>query len=316
MKLNEIRELVRSSGPVMTTEDQEQLNARIRQAGFAPGDVYQELEMDNRYVNAHRDRSWSNSSIHLHSHGFYELLCCRNTCGAEYLVGTRRYRLQKGDILFVSPGVSHRPILPEWMPEPYDRDVIWVSTEFAQILREHLPELEDMEIPSTNLIRTAGTRWEYLPDMFHASVEETEQRQFGWNLAVLGNTMLLTANIWRALRYQTAHEPKAEPPELLDRVMAYVERHLAEKISLADTAKHFYVSESSISHLFRQKLGVSFYRCVTQRRLIAAKELIFRGQPLEEVARVSGFGDYSTFYRAFKREYGISPKQFRDLSGK
>ena len=60
-------------------------------------------------------------------------------------------------------------------------------------------------------------------------------------------------------------------------------------------------------------MGVSFYRYVTQRRLIAAKILIEKGILLEEVSRQTGFQDYSSFYRAFKNEYGISPRQYRSL---
>ena len=60
-------------------------------------------------------------------------------------------------------------------------------------------------------------------------------------------------------------------------------------------------------------MGVSFYRCVTQRRLIAAKGLILEGTALEAVAGRTGFSDYSAFYRAFRQEYGISPRQYRTL---
>jgi AraC-like DNA-binding protein len=60
-------------------------------------------------------------------------------------------------------------------------------------------------------------------------------------------------------------------------------------------------------------MGVSFYRCVTQRRLISAKSLIEQEIPLEDVGRRVGFSDYSTFYRAFKKEFGISPRQYRKL---
>ena len=109
---------------------------------------------------------------------------------------------------------------------------------------------------------------------------------------------------------------KAEQPELLDRVMAYIEKHLSEKITLSDVARQFYVSESTVSQLFRKRMGVSFYRCVTQRRLIAAKSLILEGMILELVAVQTGFSDYSSFYRAFKGEFGISPRQFRNQQSK
>jgi AraC-like DNA-binding protein len=92
-----------------------------------------------------------------------------------------------------------------------------------------------------------------------------------------------------------------------------VESHLAERITLENTARRFWVSQSTITQTFRERMGVSFYRCVIQRRLIAAKSLIEQGVQLEDVGRQVGFTDYSTFYRAFKKEFGISPRQYRKL---
>jgi AraC-like DNA-binding protein len=60
-------------------------------------------------------------------------------------------------------------------------------------------------------------------------------------------------------------------------------------------------------------MGVSVYRYITQRRLIAAKSRIEAGESMENVALAVGFSDYSGFYRAFKQEYGISPRQYRNL---
>ena len=117
----------------------------------------------------------------------------------------------------------------------------------------------------------------------------------------------------RSIQERTASVLKAEKPDLLNEVLSYIELHLNEKITLEETAKHFYVSVSTITQLFRQKMGTSFYRCVTQRRLIAAKVRIGDGENLEDVSRAVGFSDYSSFYRAFKKEYGITPRQYTQL---
>ncbi len=313
MKTNELQALMGKIPAAGIHQGSEQMYDLMRQAGLEPGTFYQELEMDSRFVNTHRDSSYSNMSVQLHSHNFYEVLYCRNTCGVEYLVGSQRFRLQKGDIVFIAPGVSHRPILPEHLAEPYQRDVLWFSQEFVQYLQEYLPKEPPKYSTNISMLRTAGTKWEHLGELFRKGVLEAENQEAGWELAVLSNTIEIMVTMNRALRdYHTA-TLTAEAPTLLDQVMAYIEANLGSRITLKDTARHFYVSESTISHLFQQKMGVSFYRCVTQCRLIAAKELISQGHPLEEISRQVGFGDYSTFYRAFRQEYGISPQNYRKL---
>jgi len=312
MKLSEIKKITQGMETMNTHSAQKRVSEHLRLLGYDPGSFYQELEMESQYVDTHRDTSFTNASVNLHSHTFYEILYCHNTCGAEYLVGSDRYRLQKGDIVLIPPGMSHRPLLPEHMSEPYVRDILWISPDFIRALKDHLPGDDLYRLTEIHLIRTAGTAWEFLGDKFRQGVLESEKRDLDWEIAVVANTMQLLVQLHRAISNRTAQKMKAEKPELLDRVMAYVEQHISEKISLADVSKHFYVSESTVSQLFRKKMGVSFYRCVTQRRLIAAKNLILEGVMLETVAEKIGFSDYSSFYRAFKSEFGISPKQYRN----
>ena len=311
MKLSEVRRITEEMSRIHPADRESAMQELLNSLGIEPGSLYQELEMESRYVDTHRDSSYSNALLSLHSHSFFEILFCRNTCGAEYLVGSNRYRLQKGDIILIPPGMSHRPLLPDSMSEPYIRDVLWVSPDFVRMLKDTFPAEDLHEIRDIHLLRTAGTQWEFLGEKFRQGVVESETMEAGWEAAVVANTIQLIVQLRRAVLNRTAREMKAEKPELLDQVMAYIEEHLAEKISLSEAAKQFYVSESTISQLFRKKMGVSFYRCVTQRRLIAAKNLIQQETRLEDVAERTGFSDYSTFYRAFKGEFGISPRQYR-----
>ena len=312
MKLSIIRDLSKRFSPPTTPEEMQKILETLREEGFVFQDFYQELEMSNPHVETHRDVSFSNTQLSLHSHTFYELLYCINDCGAEYLVGADRYRLQKGDIVFVPPGVSHRPLLPEDMAEPYQRYVLWMSPEFVEnFAAVYAPP--GIHTDYGTLLRTGGTKWEVLGEYFRRGVWEAENQKSGWQAAVAGNTVTLLAMMGRSIQERTAAVLKAEKPDLLNEVLAYIERHLSDKITLEDTARHFYVSVSTITQLFRQKMGTSFYRCVTQRRLISAKSLINEGKALEDVSRAVGFTDYSSFYRAFKKEYGITPRQYTQL---
>ncbi len=316
VKLDALQNLTRNMPDLQGAQLQKWLQERLISMGLDPNAIYQELEMTSRYVDTHRDTSYSNTQMQLHSHTFYELIYCINSCGAEYLVGSERYRLQHGDLIVLPPGVSHRPLLPEKMDAPYMRYVIWLSAEFVALCTGMCPGLFWHGQSGASILRTGGTVWEQIGDMFHTGVREAEQKAAGWQAAVMGNTLQLLTQIRRAADGNTTRPIQAEQPELLDRITTYVEENYGRPIALAELAGRFYVSSSTISHMFKQKLGVSFYRYVTQRRLIAAKSKIEDGCRLEEAAAQTGFADYSSFYRSFKQEYGISPRQYRQLREK
>ena len=314
MKLSEVRRITEEMTRIAPAERENALQKLLCSLGVDPENLYQELEMESKLVDTHQDTSFSNNHVSLHSHTFFEILCCRNTCGAEYLVGSDRYRLQKGDIIFISPGVSHRPLLPESMAVPYKRDIIWFSQELVGQFSQMLPDSRLAQPhPEVVFLRTKGTKWDFLGEMFRSGVKEAERGKPESDGIVLGNTIMILSQIARALEETSTVQLKAEKPELLDKVMAYIEANLAKRITLEETARHFYISVSTVTQLFRQKMGTSFYRCVTQRRLLAARNMIQEGAALEEVSIKTGFSDYATFYRAFKKEFGISPRQYRNL---
>lgn len=309
MKLYELKELAKSIPDFSSADDQVRALTFMRELGLDPGVLYQELEMLSPFVDTHRDTSFSNTQVQLHSHVFYELLYCCSSGGAEYLVGSERYRLQRGDIIFVPPGISHRPLLPESMAEPYTRYVLWLSQAFIAQYAQPFSEKQ----AQVGMLRTAGTKWEHLGEMFRNGVQEAERQASGWEAAVIGNTIMLLTQIKRATDERSVKAVKVEKTELIDQITALIEEQYMTRFTIGDLAKQLYVSNSTVSHLFKQKMGVSFYRYVTQRRLIAAKPLIEKGVMLEEVCLQVGFSDYSGFYRAFKQEYGISPRQYRSI---
>ena len=135
--------------------------------------------------------------------------------------------------------------------------------------------------------------------------------RFEGGLYRMGLFLQLFCLFYRMNDHPQSDIPKPENTGLLDQILNYIELHLSEDLSLASISAQFMVSQSTVSQLFKKQLDTGFYKIVTQRRLIESKNLINSGFPLKEVAEQCGFCDYSVFYKAFVKEYGISPRSFR-----
>lgn len=310
MKLSEVQKY---QDMISAHKRSEISNEELQQAIIADGGIlsnlYQELEMDSDWVDCHDDINYTKDNVQLHSHTFYELLYCRGG-NVQYLLGADRYRVKRGDIIFVPPGVSHRPLYLDKLVEPYSRYVVWIHGDFIKMMQE---SFAFVPLDKPVFLRTQDSGWEYLGNYFHSMYKEGETGQEGYRACISALTIQLLIHLTRACTHSRVIEPLTEKKELLDELIAYIEKYLSEKITLKSAASHFYISERAVSRLFQEKMDVSFYHYVTQRRLIVAKTLIISGEPLEHIGEQVGFSDYSTFYRAFKKEFSISPRQFKKL---
>ena len=138
-----------------------------------------------------------------------------------------------------------------------------------------------------------------------------------------GRMLVETSSLMLAARLAHAHAetdlirlPILTPHRLDDvrlrRVLAYVEEHLAEDISVADLAKVACLSIFHFTRAFAAATGVPPHRYVSQRRLESAKAMIATGRAsLSEIALDCRFYSQSTFTRAFRRATGMTPAEYR-----
>lgn len=254
--------------------------------------------------------------VEFHAHPFYEIYCFLEGPIECYVVGGHSYRLRPGDVLMIPPGVAHHPIFTT-EKKPYRRYVLWLS-------EEQLAQMEQLDPGLTNVLRTCQQQGAYrircstpaanqtleshLMSMWHEE-QSSSSCKYAYLYSLCLNFLVL---LNRVIADEHTLLPKHQQSgSLLDKVLAYIHANYTTAITLNQVAEHFFTSPSSIELLLSKKVGKPFYRYVTECRIIHAQTLITSGMPLKEVGLACGYNDYSNFYRAFTREVGISPSQYR-----
>lgn len=280
-------------------------------------DLWKEVHMRSPYTDIlYQVNEDTMGYVSLHSHAFYEILLIRSG-NIQYLLADKRFQVQAGDILLIPPGVSHQPLFTKPLKESYERYVIWINADFWHSLCQDYPDLDfafrQCEKRGSFLLRSTRATWSPLFSTAAGILKESKEKKLNWMFCGRFSVVLLMAHISRTYYYQDIRIPDTEASNRIDDLIQYIDEHLKEKITLERTARHFLVSQSTISHCFKETMHESFHHCVIQRRLIAAKNGILSGIPLQEIWEQCGFPDYSAFYRSFKKEYGISPREFKQL---
>lgn len=275
--------------------------------------TYQELEMDSEYVDVHEDISYSKDNVDLHNHNFFEILFCQSG-SLQYMIGNTRYQLVKNSIVAIPPGISHCPLYLEKLSEPYRRTVMWISNktyhQYMKILHKDSVAKTQPLLPQNVFLLSGNTL--YKIEALYEKMLNISADFSGTELYKIGLSAQIVSLLYQFLNSHEINPLKPEKTILLDEIICFIENHLSEELSAKRIASHFLVSESSINQLFSKQINLSLYRYITQRRLIEAKNLISNHIPLKKLPELCGFSDYSVFYKAFTKQYGISPKEYKN----
>lgn len=256
------------------------------------------------------------SEVEMHRHNYYEIYFFLEG-NVSYQIGKQAYPLSYGDICLIPPGLYHRPIFPDY-ELPYRRIVLWLSPDYFSRLKDKHPDIFYCFHYSSRIGRyhfssdfsSAQLVFNKLIEIIeeYQSVSAFHQSMLDCHIA----TLLLTVSriVYRRMR------PAADSPRtsLFNGLCDYINAHLDEDLSLDALAREFYVSKYHISHIFKENMGISIHQYVMKKRLYASKNGILAGMPLHEVAVTYGFRDYTNFFRAFKKEFGVGPKEFHDTN--
>lgn len=250
--------------------------------------------------------------ISFHRHEYYEIYFFLEG-DVGYQVGTGSYLLQNGDYLLIPPGVPHHPDFHS-ADVPYRRFVLWLSSDFYKSLLHASPDFSygfdyAAEHRSYRFQTDFITRRSIQGLLMDLLEEKNGNRVFKeLRIRTMAASILLNIN---RLIYDTSHHVSSSYENVLYlNVCDYINNHLEEDLSLDTLASFFYVSKYHISHIFKDNMGISLHQYIVKKRLQACKNGILSGIPFNQTIYQYGFHDYSSFYRAFKKEFGLSPSEF------
>ena len=253
-------------------------------------------------------------AMDMHIHDCYELYYSISG-GRQFLIDNRFYSIAPGDLFIINQYESHK--LTQIDNHIHERIVLSIYPDYVKRISTADTNLDycfsnrDTGFQHKVSLDKAGqNRFLYYINKMTSATgfahDILEQAAF-MELLVLIN-VLSNANAAQAApaEYKYSHQ--------VEDILAYINQNIALGITVEQLAANFFLSESYICRIFKQATGTTINKYITARRISIAKAHLNEGDSVGEAFEKSGFGDYSSFFKAFTKAVGVSPKKYASLS--
>ena len=251
--------------------------------------------------------------IPFHYHDFHKILFFLSGM-VDYTIEGKTYPLKPRDIVFVSAGEIHRPVVKE--TSPYERIVIYVSPSLFLRYQRNQTDLEEcfriarkhshvMHVPtgkSHDLL--------YHMEKLEKTAHEQEFAQGLYTEILFVEFMILLTRALRTHEMNATHE--ASYDEKIQALLRYIHEHLTDPLSIDELAETTFLSKYYLMRHFKSETGYSIHQYINSKRLLLARSLLSGTSPITEIYYQCGFQDYTTFSRAFQRMFRMSPTEYRE----
>ncbi|NDL66943.1 AraC family transcriptional regulator [Anaerotalea alkaliphila] len=252
--------------------------------------------------------------VELHHHDFYEVYLLVSG-DLDFLIEGQTYRLNPGDIVLLDTRDLHQAYIRK-TDTPYERYVFWISRSYLRSLSSDKTDLlQCFEAPEKrSVVNTDFEIRQELKMLFQKLIALEDFQGEGKDLLAKAYSMEILVKIRNILAdKEKLYNTILKKSVLIDSMIAHIEANLSEDLTIDRLAEEFFLSKYHLSREFKKYTGVTIHRYIILKRLIMAKEFILQNDSITDVYIKCGFGDYSNFFRAFKKEYGITPKQFYEI---
>lgn len=257
--------------------------------------------------------------IDFHSHRQYEIYVFHEG-ECKYLINNQIIELKPGSIICLDGSELHKAHVTGDINK-YERSIVHFSPDWLKPVLKVLGAdflLEPFEtsphtvfLPKNNTAFTAldkvGRELAKLSLAPYSEEMEAELKvrlvQFLFLFYRLDKTAVLEEHI-----------PKSEKSRYVEQIASYVQQHFSKKLTIEKIAKALNLSQSYISHLFKEVTGYTVMEYVMDYRFVQAKgliELSSQSTKLKDVASNCGFESDAHFNRFFKKKTGMTPRQYQ-----
>lgn len=239
-----------------------------------------------------------------HYHDFHKIIVFISGKVTYHIEG-KAYHLKPRDILLVSQGAIHKPEIDPSVP--YERYIFWIRDDLScQELNTCFQKANDR---SFNLVRADSALQERLKDLLPEIEQTLQNKHFGDTVlrnALFTQFMIYINRIF--LRTSSSPDKKTYSSDTqVEQLLKYINRNLSENLSIDQLANRFFFSKYHMMRKFKNETGYTIHNYITSKRLLMARSLISQGIPVIKAAQASGFHDYTTFVRAYKKQFGKAP---------
>lgn len=254
------------------------------------------------------DRQRKDFAFHYHDFNKIIILISGNI---NYSIEGKNYILKPYDIILVNAGEIHRPSVLD--NTEYERIIIYVSTQFlnsyqgkdydlSYCFRRAKEEHSNvLRIPSIDKSKL----YQVCLELEHSFSDQAFAKELYQKILFLEFMIQLNRT---AISNRINYLDSANANSKLIQIIEYINEHLVEEITIDSLAEQFYLSRYYLMHFFKEETGYTIGNYITEKRLLLAKSLVQSGCSATEACFQSGFKNYSTFSRAFKKAYHTIPK--------
>ncbi len=245
-----------------------------------------------------------------HYHDFNKILILLKG-NINYTIEGKTYSLKPYDIVLVNEGEIHKAAFSNDCE--YERIIIYVLPKFISTYCDNEYNLnycfERAKKEHSGVLRIPSLEKSKLYQVCLELVHSFLDNDFAHELyqKILFLEFMIQLNRTALSNHVNFMDSENQNLKLIQ-ILEYINTHLTEDITIDSLAGTFYLNRFYLMHFFKSETGYTIGNYITEKRLMLAKNLVSNGSPITEACYNSGFKNYSTFSRAFKKAYHTVPK--------